>query len=167
MAARRQHEFSKKEETSEGDIQQRDNVVLRRGIHRAGIGGHPDLEATPENLARNVVLNKMGKMGLIDNCEHVVASGDPIRSETRVFEHENVVLWIRNHSGLILRHLNHGQALERDDSVRHYRSRTPRCFSRAPKGSALKKPLTPIRTLICARPPVAEREAWISPWFRE
>jgi len=119
---------------SERDIQQRDDVVLCRGIHRASVGGHPDLEATPENLARDVVLNKMGKMGLIDDCEHVVASGDPIRNEARVFEHENVVLWIRNDRGLILRHLNHGQALERDDSVRHYRSRKPRRFSRAPKG---------------------------------
>jgi hypothetical protein len=70
---------------SERDIQQRDDVVLCRGIHRAGIGGHPNLEATSENLARDVVLDKMGKMGLIDNCEHVVASGDPICSEARVF----------------------------------------------------------------------------------
>lgn len=41
-------------------------------------------------------------MRLVDDCEHVVAAGDPIRDETRVLEHEDVVLRIRNDRGLVL-----------------------------------------------------------------
>ena len=163
MVARLQHQFSEEEGTRRGGH----TTTQGRPLSRHSQGRYwMTLEATHENLARDVVLDKIGKTGMIDICENVVASGDPIRSEARVFEHENVVLWIRNDCGLILRHLNHGQALERDDSVRHYRSRKPQCFSWAPTGRR-KKPLTPIRPLVCACSPVAEGEARISSWFRE
>jgi len=71
-----------------------------------------------------MVLDHIGKMRLIDNCEHVVAAGNPVRDEAAVLKHEDVVLRIRNDRGLVLRHLDHGQALESDDSVRHCRSRS-------------------------------------------
>jgi hypothetical protein len=104
------------------DIQQRDDVVLCRGTRGANVRGHPDFEATSENRARDVVLDQLRKMGLVDDREHVVAASDPIRDKARVFKHEDVILRIRNDRSLVLRHLHHGQTLERDDRVRHCKS---------------------------------------------
>ena len=105
------------------DIQQRADVVLYRRFYRAHIGGHSDLEATPENHARDVVLDLIGEMRLVDDREDVVGACDSIRDKTRVPKNEDVVLRIRNDRGLVLRHLHHGQALESDDRVRHCKSK--------------------------------------------
>ena len=112
----------KAERTGE-DIQQCGDVALCRRICGASVGGHPNIEATPKNRACDVVLDLIGKVRLIDDREHVVAAGDPIRDETRVLKDEDVVLRIRNDRGLVLRHLHHGQTLESDHSVRYCRSR--------------------------------------------
>ena len=91
-----------KQERASENIQQRDDVALCRGIRRASVGGHSDFVATPKNRACDVVFDHIRKMRLVDDCEHVVAAGDPIRDETRVLEHEDVVLRIRNDRGLVL-----------------------------------------------------------------
>ena len=66
-----------------------------------------------------MVLDRMGQMRLVDDSEHVVAARDAIRDETRVLQHKDVVLRIRDDRGLVLRHLHHGEALEVDHGVRH------------------------------------------------
>ena len=99
------------------DLQQRDDVALLSGAGR----GHPNLEATAENLARNMVLDRIGKMCLIDDRKHVVAPGDAIRHKASVLEYEDMVLRIRNDRGLVLRYLHHSQTLEVDHGVRHCR----------------------------------------------
>ena len=40
------------------DIQQHGNIVLCHRFYRAQIGGHPDLEATPQNHARDIVVRR-------------------------------------------------------------------------------------------------------------
>ena len=70
-----------------------------------------------ENHAGYVVLDRIWKMRLVDNREYVIAAHDAIRDETRVLDHEDVVLRIRNDRGLVLRHLNHSEALEVDHRV--------------------------------------------------
>ena len=97
------------------DSQQRDDVAVLSGARR----GHPNLEATPKNLTRDMVLNRIGKMCLIDDRKHVVAPGDAIRHKASVLEYEDMVLRIRNDRGLVLRYLHHSQTLEVDHGVRH------------------------------------------------
>jgi hypothetical protein len=48
---------SSRDKKEREDIQQRDDVVLCRGTCGANVRGHPDFEATPENRARDVVLD--------------------------------------------------------------------------------------------------------------
>ena len=66
-----------------------------------------------------MILNRIGKMSLVDDGEHVVTSGDAIRHKTGVLEHEDMVLGIRDDRGLVLRYLHHGQTLEVDNGIRH------------------------------------------------
>lgn len=70
-----------------------------------------------ENRARDMILDRMWKVSLVDDRKHVVASGDAIRHKTSVLEYEDMVLRIRNDRSLVLRYLYHGQTLEVDDSV--------------------------------------------------
>lgn len=76
-----------------------------------------------ENRARDVVLDRVWKMRLVDNRKHVVAASNAVRDQARILEHEDMVLRIRNDSSLVLRYLHHGQTLEVHDGVRHCRSR--------------------------------------------
>jgi hypothetical protein len=85
---------SSRDNNEREDIQQRNDVVLCRGTRRADVRGHPDFEATPENRARDVVLDQLRKMRLVDDREHVVAASDPIRDKARIFKHEYLILRI-------------------------------------------------------------------------
>ena len=67
-----------------------------------------------------MILNRIWKMSLVDDREHVVTSGDAIRHKTAILEHEDMILRIRNDRGLVLRYLHHGQTLEVDNGIRHW-----------------------------------------------
>ena len=66
-----------------------------------------------------MILDRMGKMSLVDDREHVVTSGDSITHKTGILEHENMVLRVRNDRGLVLRNLHYGQTLKVDNGIRH------------------------------------------------
>ena len=68
-----------------------------------------------------MILNRIGKMSLVDDREHVVTSGDAVGHKAGVLEHEDMILGIRNDRGLVLRYLHHGQTLEVDNGIRHCR----------------------------------------------
>jgi hypothetical protein len=92
----------------------RDAVLCRR---RGSSGGHPDLKATTKDCPCDVVFNHMGKVSLINYCEHIVAACDSICNKARVLEHEDFVLRVRNDRSMILRDLYHGQPPEIDHAV--------------------------------------------------
>lgn len=108
-----------KETKKKEDLQQRNDVALWFRIRRSGVRGHPNLEATTENRACDVIFDCVGKVSLVYDREHVVTSVNAIRRKTGVLEHEDMVLRIRNDRGLVLRYLHDRQTLEVDNRIRH------------------------------------------------
>jgi hypothetical protein len=110
----------------------------------------------------------MGKVSLINYCEHIVAACDSICDKARVLEHEDFVLRVRNDRSLILRDLYHGQPPEIDHGVRHCGSR-PEPIQSIPRmrDDSGMVSLTSPCPLVRTRPPIAERETRIPSRFRE
>ncbi len=145
-------------QNQKGGLQQRNDVALRRRMRRAGVGGHPNLEATAKNGARDMILDRMGKMSLVDDREHVVTSSDAIRGKAGVLEHEDMVLRVRNDRSLILRYLHHGQTLKVDNGIRHCRiQRLIKKISQAPTEWGLMQiePPTYVRVSRCKYAPTS------------
>lgn len=55
-----------------------------------------------ENHACDVILDRIGEMRLVDNREYVIGAHDAICDETRVLDHKDVILRIRDDRGLVL-----------------------------------------------------------------
>jgi hypothetical protein len=65
------------------DFQQRDDIALPTRVLNRAIGGHPNVEATPENGARDVDLDRAGKKSLVDDRKHIVAFRDVKRAQNQ------------------------------------------------------------------------------------
>jgi len=70
-----------------------------------------------QNNASQLVFDDSRQMCLVDDGEHVIGSFNGVCDKTRVLDHKNVILRVRDYSGLVLGYLNNRQTLEFDDSV--------------------------------------------------
>lgn len=68
----------------------------------------------------DMIDDPLGQMGLIHDAEDVVRSLKCERHEAAVLDDEDLVLWVTDDSRLVLRHLDDGQTIELDDSLRNY-----------------------------------------------
>jgi len=71
----------------------------------------------PEDKTRQLVFDHCREMRLVNDGQHIVGTLNCKGDETRVLDDENLVGWVGNDGGLVLRDLDNRQPLEIDDSV--------------------------------------------------